>query len=560
MHIKHVHTNAKVGANVDVGEKTLIVGRNGSGKSTIINAVELALTSRVSDIAGRTDVAREADVMQLAPQGEALLAEVIFDNGAGASYRVEGSTAKAKKAIAKRPAGIDHDEVLPIRTLREAVLGSPTTARKFLLSKVAGDVTRDEIADLLPTDDAKSRWTKSVSTLSQSVSAPDALVLTLEKAATSQREATAAAKSAREAAKLVGGGRAAPPSKKELQEAAKERDAAREVLKKVQMAQGSHDRFNKLRADLDAATKAAEAAVTNAAMLKAKLANLPEVTPPHPVFPHVEHVMEACIAEGGECLVCTAGGKVTQSDLDYVRSTLVEYAAASKDRETLVRDVAKAEAAEENAIRRVETLEAELAPTPESEAAGDANADVFGVTEADATKALDEADRKLTDLKVVADAWASAKKAEGTAQEKEREAEDWKAFKSACEDAIGIVLGQAVKSFVEKVQSNLPATDTFDLRLIDGDREVVQFGLVRDGHLHTALSGAEWARVIAAMAEACVTGDKYACLIPEERAFDPETLTDVLAAFGNTRHQVFLASPVMPKSVPEGWTVVERGA
>ena len=111
MNIKHVHTNAKVGANVDVGEKTLIVGRNGSGKSTIINAIELALTSRVSDIAGRTDVAREADVMQLAPQGAALHAEVIFDDGSGASYRVEGSTAKAKKAVAKRPIGIDHDEV-----------------------------------------------------------------------------------------------------------------------------------------------------------------------------------------------------------------------------------------------------------------------------------------------------------------------------------------------------------------------------------------------------------------------------------------------------------------
>jgi DNA repair exonuclease SbcCD ATPase subunit len=559
MHIKHVHTNAKVGANVEVGEKTLIVGRNGSGKSTVINAVELALTSRVSDIAGRTDVAREADVMQLAPQGEPLLAEVTFDTGADASYRVEGSTAKAKKAVAKRPVGIDHDEVLPIRTLREAVLGSPTTARKFLLSKVAGDVTRDEIADLLPTEDAKSRWAKSVSSLSQSISAPDALVMTLEKASSAQREATASAKAAREAAKLVGGGRAAPPSKKEVAEATKARDEAREVLKKVQLSQNVHLHRTRLASELEVAAKAAEKAIADTAFAKAELANLPEVTAPHPVFPHVEHVMEACIAEGGECIVCTAGGKVTQADLDYVRAALVDFAATTKQREGLVRTVAKLEAIEEAALRRVEDIESQLAPSPASEAAADANADVLGVTEAEATTALNTADAKLSDLKLVADAWASAKKAEGTAQEKEREAEDWKAFKAACEDAIGIVLGQAVKSFVEKVQSNLPPTDTFDLRLIDGDREVVQFGLVRDGHLHTALSGAEWARVVAAMAEACVGGDKYACLIPEERAFDPETLTDVLVAFGRTKHQVFLASPVMPSSVPAGWTVIERG-
>ena len=32
--IKHVRTNAKVGADVELGPKTLIIGRNGSGKST----------------------------------------------------------------------------------------------------------------------------------------------------------------------------------------------------------------------------------------------------------------------------------------------------------------------------------------------------------------------------------------------------------------------------------------------------------------------------------------------------------------------------------------------
>jgi hypothetical protein len=60
---------------------------------------------RVSDIAGREDVAREADVMQLAPAGQTTqLAAVAFDDGTAASYTVEGSTAKAKKAVAVRSA------------------------------------------------------------------------------------------------------------------------------------------------------------------------------------------------------------------------------------------------------------------------------------------------------------------------------------------------------------------------------------------------------------------------------------------------------------------------
>ena len=192
MYITHIKTNAKVGADTELGPKTIIVGRNGSGKSTIINAVELALTSRASDIAGRTDVAREADVMALAPAGENLFAEASFDNGQHASYIVEGSTAKAKKAVVNRPDAAKHDEVLPIRTLKEAVLGSAQTARKYLLSKVAGDVTREYVAELMPDEKTRDLWTKNVAQVPKSVSTPDALVTVMEKAAAQQREPKAA--------------------------------------------------------------------------------------------------------------------------------------------------------------------------------------------------------------------------------------------------------------------------------------------------------------------------------------------------------------------------------
>jgi hypothetical protein len=80
-----------------------------------------------------------------------------------------------------------------------------------------------------------------------------------------------------------------------------------------------------------------------------------------------------------------------------------------------------------------------------------------------------------------------------------------------------------------------------------------------DGKLRTALSGAEWARVMAAMAEACVDAGKYACIVPEERAFDPKTLSDVLKALSSCSHQVIIASPVAPKPLPKGWTLIKRG-
>ena len=186
--------------------------------------------------------------------------------------------------------------------------------------------------------------------------------------------------------------------------------------------------------------------------------------------------------------------------------------------------------------------------------------DSFEVPDVDDAKAsMEAAQAKLSALEAARDNWAVVQRSESLALEAERQASAWKMLKEALESAVGTVLDRALAAFVARVQTSLPEGDVFDLRLKDGDREVVQFGLVRNGQLHTALSGAEWARVMAAMAEACVPEGRYACVIPEERAFDPKTLSEVLKALGTCRHQVIVASPVAPKPVPKGWVVVKRG-
>jgi len=554
MHIAKVKTNAKVGADVEVGPKTLIVGRNGSGKSTILNAVELALTSRVSDVAGRTDVAREADVMQLAPAGESLTASVIFDDGSRADYAVTGSTAKAKKADVARPAALEHDEVLPIRALKDALLGSPTTARKYLLSKVAGNVTRDTVADLMPTDDMRRTWASLAATFDASTATPDVLVAVLEKAGKSQREATAEAKSAREAGKLVSGGRASPPSKEEIAAATKRRDAARDVWMRVSKAQGSGNRLELLQAELARLIPQAEAALGEAAQLAAVVANMVQPEPPNAVFPHVCETLKASMREGA-CLACGNEDTAQMPEaLAAVEEMLGGYAGAARAYSNKAMEAKNAQYRADSLIARVESLEGEINELASREVEA-----VPDVDPAAAKGELDAADNALTDLRVVADAWAAARKNEAVAVEAEAASERWKAFKTACENAVGVVLNQALERFKASVQSNLPDGDVFELRLQDGDREVVQFGLVRRGSLHTALSGAEWARVTAAMAAACVPAGKFACIVPEERAFDPETLTEVLEAFSDSPHQVLLASPVKPKKTPKGWKVVVRG-
>ena len=64
---------------------------------------------------------------------------------------------------------------------------------------------------------------------------------------------------------------------------------------------------------------------------------------------------------------------------------------------------------------------------------------------------------------------------------------------------------------------------------------------------------------MAAISSAIVPAGAYGVIIPEERAFDPVTLTTVLTALGSSPHQVVMTSTVMPTAVPVGWTVIRRG-
>jgi energy-coupling factor transporter ATP-binding protein EcfA2 len=549
MHIKKVRSNVKAGFDGEIGEKTLVVGRNGSGKSTIVNAVELALTGRAGDIAGRVDIAREADVMQLAPAGTTtLLAEALFDDGTAASYVAEGSTAKAKKAQVVRPPTVTHEDVLPIRTLREALLGSPVTARKFLLGKLGGAATREDVEALLP-EPVRASWRAAVATVPSTVSPADTLIAVQEIAAKNQREANASAKTAREAAKLVSGGRSSPPTDAQIRIATEARDNSRRAHAAADRASSRLAELSLAKESVRIRTEQFKDADALAEKAKARLDALPPVKALPPIVTPMLAVMDASV-EAGACLTCD--GQPPTADL--VQSVREAIAQNERDRAAITAAEKELTKLANEALTAHAKLEAANAALEKVESTGAYTGPSLEECEADLKK-MDDA---LSALKSARDAWNTAQKAESTALDSERRSSEWEALKSAATDAIGITLDQALAAFVNKVQSNLPAGDVFDLRLRDGDREVVQFGLVREDKLHTALSGAEWARVMAAMANACVEEGRYACIIPEERAFDPDTLEGVLVALGNSPHQVIITSPVAPAAVPAGWTVIER--
>lgn len=549
MHIQKVRGNVKAGVDIEIGPKTLVVGPNGSGKSTLTNVVELALTSRASDISGRNDVAREADVMSLVRNGEKqLYAEVEFDGGAVARYSTEGSTAKAKKASVARPAEFSHEDVLPIRTLREALLGSPQTARKFLLAKVGGGSMPD-VEALIP-EQLRPQFQNLVRGLPKDTPVSDAIVQVIELAAKQQRDLVAAAKSNREAGKLVSGGRVAPPSDEQIAHAKAKFDDMRVKLTAAQTAANAEAKFESITAMIERTERKADEI---AVQLHDRRTRLNSMRLPREMPSILQHIFPVLVEshDAGECLCC-GGMAPDAAAVDAVKEALDNAVDARAGYDALAAEVKALSAEAVSVLAQLESLESEAAELRKAQSE---------VPDVDAaSREYDAAENALADIRAAKNAWAAVQKAESAALDFDRQALEWKMLKEACEDAMGMTLDRALAVFVGRVQSYLPKTDVFDLRLRDGDREVVQFGLVRGDLLHTALSGAEWARVMAAMASACVPDGRYACLIPEERAFDASTLKEVLTALGRTPHQVIVTSPVAPNAVPKGWTVVRRGA
>jgi hypothetical protein len=137
-----------------------------------------------------------------------------------------------------------------------------------------------------------------------------------------------------------------------------------------------------------------------------------------------------------------------------------------------------------------------------------------------------------------------------------QEADQYGRLADAINQSVSDTVERLRVSFIKRVQQFLPESDEFSLTLSEGEREVARFGFVRNGRLHTALSGAEWARLTLALAAATVDRKCLNIITPEDRAFDPATLTQVLLALSTSPEQIIICSAVEPLTIPAEWTVI----
>ena len=554
--VANVSGTVKGGVSMTLAPKTLLVGPTGAGKSRVVNTIELATMGYASDIVGRPEVRSGPDLIALAPEDGPLEARVTLSDGRSAAFRVERKgPGKTSRPAHASPDGVR--VVFPATDAVAALRGNVEKARTFVLkhsglnidnaaiqerladhgdwyaADFAGEGEQAPMLRLLAArtlaDNERRRVTKQLSLLAdapQGVAKPRA-----EEIEAAQEAARAAVVRYNEALKI--------PETLDLNALHGEATGALEALKKQEQ------RVAQLSAVAETETDTTHEAVKARSALVTLFSLVASYTPE---------------PRNAECILCGSATHVDPADYrQRAEATANANRAAQavmqarehlpREQETMARCQARAEKLV-HAYREAHAAQTDAAQTDRTARVREAYA---AMTAAEGhLHALKAQEREAVNAAAMAEKRAKLK----------GEKIVWEARYTACADLTGDLVHEARAAFVARVQSYLPETDTFDLVLREHGRDVCLFGFRRDGALHTALSGAEWARLTLALGAVCTPdgGDVLAILAPEERAYDGVTLAAMMRGLSEAPGQVILTSTVKPRGrTPKGWTVIEVG-
>jgi energy-coupling factor transporter ATP-binding protein EcfA2 len=564
LYVAHVRGTVKGGVDTALGPKTLIVGPNGSGKSRVVNALELALSGHASDVVGRPQMKSGPDLIALAPEDEPLHAVATLSDDRSASFCVE------RKAGGKtgRPehAAIDGLHVVyPAPAVVAALRGNVQTARSFVLQHAGLDVTSAGLIakipealrdDYIALSDAED---ESVDPISGLIQARDGATKAAKKARADAKAAGALVDAAEDVA--IPDADALDAAQVAVRDAAAAYEAARNLPEAVdlhalyaeaQAALGDLQRAEQAVAQLSQAAGEEIGGSEEAAKARHALQTLLTLTASHG-SPHAATV---------PCVLC--GQTTTVDPADY-RARAAALVQAGEREQTVMearRRLPDVQQAAQRAQQHAERLVAAYREAHAAQTGSEASQDRNGAIQA-AYAALTQAEATLRTMQ---QAQARAEEIDRVVQQQENlrvAASRMDDLATVCGDLADDLVKDARIGFVSRVQGFLPDGDTFDLVLRQNKRDVCMFGLIRDGVLHTALSGAEWSRLTLALGAACIPtdADVLAVLTPEERAYDGVTLASVMRALSQAPGQVILTSPIKPRGrTPAGWTVLDAGA
>ena len=512
-YITKVKSNVKAPSEepweIELSQRTLIVGANASRKSAILQSIELALTGCVDDLIGRSTVKDAGMLLTMAP-GDSISCNVEFDTGDQRSFAVK------KGSRAKYTAGAE--DSLPLRDVREALAGSPATLRKSLLKWAAPSATLNDVLGQIP-EQFHAKYRDLHEHIGKGKTPTEGLLAVYEYV---DKKVRATAKELRGAQKIVEGLEQSivdVPSEDEVQDAKDE--VAR--LGAVPAVERDVD-------DIHEAIQKAEAATAQWSQHLQTLGH----TEPAEFELAAETVLQRVIDAGMEqCPVCSS--HVGAAHLNSCHQHYTNALAKVEEQRN------QYEAAQQS----LQTWVAELASLRDYR-------DMLETIEVYHT-----ASARLDSLQSARGQWVALSSARRQCEALEQDVDGYKSLKTACDNAVAKLLGQHAGRFCVRVNAYMPKGWRFHL---DMSMKTPRVGLgVED--FRAALSGAEWATVTAALAAVVSEGlpmNQPVVLIPEDRAFDQRTLANVMRGYARFNGQIVMASTTRPRGRPSNaWTIID---
>lgn len=518
IYLQHVKSTMKKGCDVELGPKTVIVGANGAGKSTVVQSAELATRGTVSDFEGRDQVKLHTALSRLFPTDK-MVTEVTLSDGLDYSWRMEK---KERGGFKKPEVQVPTAVRWPLQELHAVLTGSEEKVAGWFEAIVVGKLTNTDILSPLPPevrDDVRELLKGGMK---------DFMKLAKLAKDKSRSLKAAATRTEKTVESMIQG--VAPPM---LEEEREKLQADLEALapKPGLITQEQYESIEASITDLVRRYSEAEAAFAACAPTDPQIrVAIQKVGIARNL---IQQHTAAFGAESG-CWVCGSDNKVPNEQaqqLDAAAEALAPHLVA--------------EAARDRAERTKADIEARL-----RQRVAEKNA-VVGIAGPDPRDERDALLAKLATDDANKRTWTNARAQKAAvAQDRARAARLTTAAKALTQ--AGKELLESKKSdFVQSVGVYLPEGDELGVDLDAG-----RVGLVRDGELHSALSGAEWTRVLLALAAFWTEGSSTPCvLVPEDRAWDRDTLTSVMQALRDAPVQVILMATVDPDPV-DGWTIV----
>lgn len=520
IYIDWVKSNMKGGCDVKLGARTVIVGDNGSGKSTIVQSAELATRGVVSDMEGREQVKQHTALARLFPEDVDLVAECGLSNGATFSWRMER---KAKEGFKQPVAGASDGRHFrwPVQELKAILASDATAVATWLEGLVVGPITE---ADLLSPLDPDMR--ESVSALVKATGITDFMKLAKAAKDTARTLRAGATRTEKTVDAMVEG--VSPPMLDET------RQALQDQLAALTPVAGSVS-----QQEVGYVNQQLEQLVTEYKGRVAELEALPAVDPT--TLSVVQRVRGARSlieqhqtlfgAPADSCWVCGSATAVPNAHAQNIEGAAAHLQALMQQhhrRESLVSSLGVAESRLTQLVARRDSM----------------------VVAPDTSVERDALLRQLAGDDAAQRTWRNAKAQRGTIEQDRARAEQLTKASKALAVAGKEMLESKKQMFVDKVSAYLPPGEELGV-----DLDSARVGLMRDGQLHSALSGAEWSRLMLALASVWVDDSTPCALVPEDRAWDADTLTRVMESLSTSPVQVVIMSTVRPGQV-EGWQIV----